>query len=45
MEWETQWIIAHQLGYVDESSFTDLQDRMQRIGMMLNRLIYRLSNP
>ncbi len=45
MELETQWIIAYRLGYLDEVSFTGLQARMHRIGMMLNRLIHKLSGP
>ena len=39
MEVETHLIIAAELGYLNEEKLDECQDRIQRIGQMLNRLI------
>ncbi|MBI4165229.1 MAG: four helix bundle protein [Acidobacteria bacterium] len=39
MEVETHLIIAAELGYLNEKPLDEFQERIQRIGQMLNRLI------
>jgi len=42
MELETQLIISFKLKYLDKTIFTELNDKIQSISMMINKLISRL---
>lgn len=42
MELETQLIISFKLKYLDKTIFTELNDKIESISMMINKLISRL---